>query len=403
MKKNKFWTVRYSLINATYFAAFCGVHAYASVFLLSHGFTNTQIGILLAMANVLSVIIQPVIAGAIDKQGKLTNRNVSIFSTVCMMILSFLLYVIRTEKIVIFVIYALIYMIQMAYQPLIIAMNFEYAKKGCNINFGLARGLGSVGFAIFSTIMGNILVNSSVYVLQIAVILVLAVSLIMLITFIAPKVPEEELSPKKQDAVAHNNVIDFAKHYPKFMMVLLATVCLFIGHNMLNDFMIQIITPIGGDERHLGYIVSIAAVLELPTMTLFVAMSKKINSGRLLQASAVFFTIKIFVLYMATGLLGAYASTVCQIAAYALYIPASAYYVNLIMEEMDQVKGQAYINCAVTLGGVCSNLFAGKILDIYGPKTMLLIGVMISAVGVVIAMFSVEIKKCMVDLSKGTR
>ena len=105
MKKNQFWTVRYALINATYFAAFCGVHAYASVFLLHHGFTNTQIGILLAVANVLSVLIQPVIAGVIDKKGKLTNRNVSIFSTVSMMILSVLLFVIRTDKMAIFIIW----------------------------------------------------------------------------------------------------------------------------------------------------------------------------------------------------------------------------------------------------------------------------------------------------------
>lgn len=400
MKKNQFWTARYALINATYFAAFCGVHAYASVFLLHHGFTNTQIGILLAVANVLSVFIQPIIAGFIDKKGKLTNRNVSIFSTVCMMVLSLLLFLLRTDKIVIFIIYALIYMLQMAYQPLIIAMNFEYAKKGCDINFGLARGLGSVGFAIFSTIMGNVLVNSTVYSLQIAVIIVMAVALVLLITFVAPDEEVVEDNSGEVQAVAHNNVLDFAKHYPKFMLVLLATVCLFIGHNMINDFMIQIITPIGGNERHLGYIVSIAAVLELPTMALFVTMSKKINSGRLLQASAVFFTIKIFILYLATGLFGAYASTLCQIAAYALYIPASAYYVNLIMEEMDQVKGQAYINCAITLGGVCSNLFAGKVLDLYGSKTMLLLGVIISTVGVVIALFSVEIKKCMVDLKK---
>lgn len=400
MKKNQFWTARYALINATYFAAFCGVHAYAAVFLLHHGFTNTQIGILLAVANVLSVFIQPIIAGFIDKKGKLTNRNVSIFSTVCMMVLSLLLFLLRTDKIVIFIIYALIYMLQMAYQPLIIAMNFEYAKKGCDINFGLARGLGSVGFAIFSTIMGNVLVNSTVYSLQIAVIIVMAVALVLLITFVAPDEEVVEDNSDEVQAVAHNNVLDFAKHYPKFMLVLLATVCLFIGHNMINDFMIQIITPIGGNERHLGYIVSIAAVLELPTMALFVTMSKKINSGRLLQASAVFFTIKIFILYLATGLFGAYASTLCQIAAYALYIPASAYYVNLIMEEMDQVKGQAYINCAITLGGVCSNLFAGKVLDLYGSKTMLLLGVIISTVGVVIALFSVEIKKCMVDLKK---
>ena len=50
------WSLRYTLINATYFAAFCTVHAYAAVYLLANGFTNTQVGILLAVANIISAV-----------------------------------------------------------------------------------------------------------------------------------------------------------------------------------------------------------------------------------------------------------------------------------------------------------------------------------------------------------
>ncbi len=54
------WTIKYAILNISYFAAFCTVHAYAAVFLLDRGFTNTQVGILLALANVISAVIQPV-------------------------------------------------------------------------------------------------------------------------------------------------------------------------------------------------------------------------------------------------------------------------------------------------------------------------------------------------------
>ena len=77
----------------------------------------------------------------------------------------------------------LIYMIQMAYQPIIIAMNFEYAEKGCSINFGLARGLGSVGFAVYSPILGTLLEHHSVSVIHIGDALVLTVGLLFLLTF----------------------------------------------------------------------------------------------------------------------------------------------------------------------------------------------------------------------------
>ena len=51
----KFWTLRYIIINATYFAVYSGIHAYASVFLLEKGFSNTLIGITLALANILAI------------------------------------------------------------------------------------------------------------------------------------------------------------------------------------------------------------------------------------------------------------------------------------------------------------------------------------------------------------
>ena len=58
-RKPFLWTLRYSLINITYFAAFCTIHAYAAVYLLANGFSNTQVGILLAVANIVSAVFQP--------------------------------------------------------------------------------------------------------------------------------------------------------------------------------------------------------------------------------------------------------------------------------------------------------------------------------------------------------
>ena len=59
MKEKGSWTIRYILMNVTYFAAFCTIHACAAVFLLAHGFSNTEEGVLLAIANITSAICQP--------------------------------------------------------------------------------------------------------------------------------------------------------------------------------------------------------------------------------------------------------------------------------------------------------------------------------------------------------
>ncbi len=74
-----------------------------------------------------------------------------------------------------------------------------------------------------------------------------------------------------------------------------------------------------------------------------------------------------------------------QLFAYAVFVPAGAYYVSKTMKESDQVKGQAFITSAITIGGVFSNLISGVILDHSGIRMMLITGSAVCAVGVLIA------------------
>ena len=388
-KTGRFWTLRYIIINATYFAVYSGIHAYASVFLLEKGFSNTLIGITLALANILSVIFQPFVAGLIDKQGKLTNRNVSMASTALLLIGSVLLLLIKSGIVVIFIIFALIYMVQMVYQPIITAMYFEYEVAGCHIYYGLARGLGSCGFAVVSVFTGMAIGRFGVNILMILDIIFLTVALIVLYFFKKPEVPSQTSSSANE--VAHNNLLVFTKTYPAFMLFVLAGVCFFFAHNAINDYMIQIITPLGGTEASMGTAVFIAALLELPTMALIDKIMKKITVKNLLLISATAFLIKTLLMLVAPNMTVVYISQAMQMFAYAVFIPAGAYFVNQTMARLDQVKGQAYINCSITLGGVFSSLICGRLLDIKGPHFMLIVSLAVTTAGLVIAFVALKV------------
>ena len=391
------WTLRYTLINATYFAAFCTVHAYAAVYLLANGFTNTQVGILLAVANIISAVFQPFIAGVIDKPGPLTNRRFILISVLIILAGSLLLLFFNQSKVLIFIVYALIYMIQFTYQPVMTALCFEYQKAGCPIHYGLARGLGSASFAFTSAFIGGFVEKRGVNVLLIVNIIVMFLSAVVIFTFKKPvsqtaSESEAQENPENK-AVAHNKISDFARTYPAFMLFLVGTICFFFAHNMINDFMIQIIRSLGGGEKELGYSNFLQAILELPVMALIGFVLKKISSRSLLVFSGGAFFVKILIMLVAGNMAVFYCSQSVQLFAYAIFIPAAAYYVSQNMEELDQVKGQAYITSAITIGGVFSNLISGVILDNLGIKQMLLTGTIVCAVGVVIAAFAMRNRK----------
>ena len=384
------WTVRYTALNVAYFAAFCTIHAMAAVYLLSNGFNNTEVGVLLAVANIVSAILQPVIAGVIDKQGFLTNRRFILISVLIILLGSLILMMVPGNKPVIFFIYALIYMIQFAYQPVMTALCFEYQKAGCNILYGLARGLGSASFAFASMFIGGIVEKNGVSILLWVNIVTMLISALIVFTFKKPEASAGTEAGKEtvtEKAKGHG-FADFIRTYPAFSLFLVGTVCFYFAHNMINDFMIQIIRNLGGGETELGYANFLQAILELPVMALIGIVLKKISADKLLVISGLAFFIKILILVFAGNMPTMYLSQSVQLFAYAVFIPAGAYYVSNTMEELDQVKGQAFITSAITIGGVFSNLISGVILDHSSIRTMLLTGSGVCAVGVVIAVIA---------------
>ena len=382
------WTAKYTLLNVAYFAAFCTLHAYAAVYLLSKGFSNTEVGVLLAVANVTSAILQPIIANIIDKPGPLTNRRFIMVSVIIILVGSIILLLVPSNKIVIFFIYALIYMVQFAYQPVMTALCFEYQKAGCNIMYGLARGLGSASFAFTSMFIGGIVEKSGVEILLWMNIITMIISVLIAFTFKKPQSSENNGTVTKvleRSGQKNSNLLTFIRNYPAFVVFLSATICFFFAHNMINDFMIRIINNLGGNETELGFANFLQAILELPVMALIAIVLKKISADRLLIISGVAFFVKILLLVFAKGMPMMYISQSVQIFAYAVFIPAGAYYVSKTMDEQDQVKGQAFITSAITIGGVFSNLISGVILDHFGILTMLITGSAVCAIGVVIA------------------
>ena len=405
-KTNKFWTLRYTMINVLYFVAFCTIHAYASVYLLDKGFTNTQVGLALAIANILSVFGQPLVAGIVDKGGVITNRIVVMLSSLFLLIGAVLLIFINSEKLPIFIVFVMMYTIQFIYQPIMIAMNFEYSKAGCKINFGLARGMGSAGFAVTSFFLGKAVAGYGTSVILYVTIVAMALMVAVVFFFRKPKIAIGEIKESGNnenksensnttsnnvldDEEAANNLFAFIKRYPFFVVFLLGSACCFFAHKMINDFLIQIIRNLGGNEAQLGYATFLQAILELPVMVLIGFVLKKINERHILVFSAVSFFVKTAILMLATGLIGMYVSQSFQMFAYAVFIPTAAYFADHMMKEKDKVKGQAYINSAITLGGVFSNLASGKLLDSFGVKTMLGVGLAVCFVGVVIVIIAV--------------
>ena len=148
--------------------------------------------------------------------------------------------------------------------------------------------------------------------------------------------------------------------------------------------MIHAVRNLGGNSSHMGVAISIAAFSELPAMALFSKIRKHFKISSLIVFSCFAFTAKAIFTAISGNILSLYLVQLIQAFSFAIYTPASIYFVNEIMNEHDKFKGQAVITAFVTAAAVIGSLSGGIILDNFGVKTMLYFGAALSTLGTVI-------------------
>lgn len=393
---NQKYTIRYAAIHSFYWSVFCCSFSFASVFLLSKHFSNSQIGIVLAAANISAVFLQPSVAAFAD-----TTSKISIKGLIALLIgmsgaLAAARFLISDSFILLAVLYVLELSILCTLQPLLYSLGMQLINAGVAINFGLARGLGSLSYAIFSVLLGIIveyLGTDSLTAFSVGLYIALGV---VIYTFTAKQITcaaDEACPPECAEAAGSRKsagIVSFFAHNKKFVLLMAAVSFTFCSHIMINNYMIQIAENVGGSSKDMGIANGISAAIELPAMVLFGFLVKKIPCGSILKFSFLFFLIKAAITMQATNIWMLYAAQLLQFCSYALFIPASVFYVNQVVKKEDLAKGQAFITSANALGGVVASALGGWLLDHSGVGGMLFAGVIAAAVGAVIGFFVIE-------------
>lgn len=394
MDSRKSLNIKYMASQIFYFGAFAAMMGYASVYLLHKGFSNSTIGIILSLCSILAVFMQPALASFADNHKNIEIRKIIYTIVAIAIILSVALLVIPTNQTLIFILIVAIFSLETTIMPLINTLAFIFEKYGIQINFGIARGLGSVAYALTSMALGYIVEWFSPDLLPICYVVFNALLFIVVHLFVLPKnaqiVDADEESETEAEVQENVSLLKFAGKYKKFIVFLLGFVLVYFAHTIINNFFIQIITNVGGNSSDMGNAVFLAAMLELPTMAYFTKLSQKVNCGTLIKASIVLFLAKHAITYLATNMVMIYIAQVLQMGAYALFIPASVYYVNCKVDNKDIVKGQSFVTTSMTMSGVFANIIGGILLDAVGVSEVLLIGVILSLIGAVIVLFTVE-------------
>jgi PPP family 3-phenylpropionic acid transporter len=381
--------VGYAGLSGAYWMLYCVAMSYASVFLLSRGYTTAQIGGIVAAGHVVGLVFQPLAAALADRTPK-APVTVICLCAVCAGVCLALVWRLPGKSTALTAVFVLLLAFVMTLQPLTNAFSFYLERLGTSIYFGLCRGVGSLAYAILSAVLGALTVGMGTDVVPITGLLILAFLLILMALLrregTPPAVNWHAVELEEKPAGGRN----FARRHRSFLFLLAATVFLFFGHAAIMNFAMQVVDNVGGTSEDMGRLCSYVALVEMPTMLLFDRLHQRFSCTALLKFSAVFFLVKSTGAFLATSMTGLYVALFFQALSYPLFTTASVRYAGEHMNAADQNKAQAYITAMITLGNICGSAVGGLVYDSLGIHLGLGAAALCTAVGTVLMGLGME-------------
>ena len=386
MKKSL--TFQYTFHQMAYWATAAGIVSFATAFLLQQGFAASTVGVLLASGNLLSCGFQPVLAAWADRTGgnvlKWMTATLTAVSAACFLSIQLL----PLPQVVFGLLYLLGVFAFDAMNPLMNALNVSYMTGGYTINYGLSRGMGSLAYAFAALGIGKVMARfGAEWMLWISIAL-LAINAAMSLSY--PSLVTTVSGEKKVNECC--SVPVFFRRYKWYCVSLLGVILLGMFHAMTENYLIEIVTPLGGDSGTVGVALFIATVIEAVILVYLDKVRSRISDNWLFKIAGLAFLLKAVLFLLASSITAIYVIQLLQGVSYPFLSPIQMYYANNKVHAADMVKGQAFITASYTLGCAAGNFIGGQLLSAFDIRALLVAGVAMAAAGTAVFFLTVEKK-----------
>ena len=388
-------TRAYSLMQAAEWGVDGCLYCYSSLFLLSCGLTNTNIGICMGVASIGSFFAQILFGEALNRQGRSGLRRF-LLAAAGILLLGNVVLLLPIGRLLAVILFLAGCMLLTMFPAFLDAASMYELQRGVPVDFGIGRGTGSLGYAVCSALVGRLLLRfgiPSIFCTGAALSTVLIGGILWFFAAADQQIGDDYFlevpTQEKKESRSNGLNFTFLTAYPRYTVLLTGCVLLMMGHTYTSNFLYQIISHKGGDEGGMGLAAAIAACAEVPVLFLFGRISHRLRCDQWLKLSALLLILKMALGYWAAGTSSFLFSELFQ-SGYALYVVSSVYYTGAVIPHGDVINGQAYLHAASTLGVLLSLLTGGAILDYFGVQSLLFTGVIALVIGTVITFLGAE-------------
>ena len=390
MDNTKQLNIEYFSLQSLFWMTYCMVVGFSVTYLLSCGYSNSEAGYILASANICALVLQPFFADLADRSKKINAMTIFLISISIIFVCSIGLFFISVRSVILTLIYVVMITLANAVIAFLTSVQFLMDSSKTKINFGLCRAGGSLFFAILSAAMGILIERIGMKSIPTALFIITFLIIILCIYITRHRIHTTYESTNDLTYQKSSTLLVFFKENPKFMLLSIAMLFIYYAHAFITNFTISIVRNVGGDHREMGYLIAFMALMELPGMIGFKEISRRFKVSSLLLFSMLMFSAKAIIVWLSPSLMTLTFGFALQVVSFALYIPASVQYANIIIDEKDTVKAQMMFNLMQTGGAVFSSIIGGWLIDFSGISHALLVGAILSCIGTMIAFTGIQ-------------
>lgn len=378
-------TVLYAWMQAMVWGSYAVLLSFSSNYLKGHRFNDARISLLLGLASALSILIQLATAERVSRSRRLTLSAVLMAAVSVMLVSCVAMLLCSAAHALAVAFFALACVVLQILPALANSLGVSAMQNGARIHFGLARGIGSLFYSLMSY-LGGLCVGQFGLGMIPALTAVTCLGLLLSLLFFRMRVGEAPAAPK--ESAPKNG--SFLRRNPRFTLFLLGSTLLYINHNLICNFMQQIMAVKGGGETQQGTAAAIAAFLELPAMFTFTYLLRLARCERWMKLSCFFFIAKAVTMLLAPNYQWVYVAQISQMLGFALYSISSVYYASALFCGADAVRGQSYLGSTITAGSLIALSTGGLICQQFGAQTMLLAAAAAAALGTMIILCTAQ-------------
>ena len=388
-KKIRPWeaTAAYAMLQIMCWGFYAVTLCFSSNVLYEFGFHDGQISVILGVCTAISFVLQLFLAELMTRRPRLKVWGLLTVIGGIMAVCNFLVCIPGLPNMAAAMCFGGACMLLQILPSWTNAIGMAAIKRGAPANYSIARGLGSLGYSVLAFGTGRLVALRGAEVVMwigggCAVALAAAAVWFHLV---AERGLPEQTQTKR---VAPSG--SFLRQYPLFGVFLAGSIALQFSHNLISNFMYQIMLTKNGSAAEQGIASAICALVELPVMFAFPLLMRRIRCDKWVRFASMFVAVKAVGILLASTPYGVYAAQATQMLGYGLYTISSVNYAELVVGRGESVRAQTYLGSTCTVGTLLATATGGFVCQYLGAQAMVLLSLGAALTGGLMILFTAE-------------